>query len=99
MPFKPGSSGNAKGRPKGSANKISDKLRKTITAFLSDNFKKITEDFHQLPARDRAKLYCDLLQYGLPKMQAVSMELGFERLSDEDLSEIIHQLIQQQNER
>lgn len=95
MGFEKGLSGNPGGRPKGSPNKISNKLRKTITAFLSDNFKKITEDFHLLPPKDRAKLYCDLLQYGLPKMREMSMGLGLERLTDEELHEIFNQLIQQ----
>ena len=45
-----------------------------------------------------AKLFVDLLQYGLPKLQALSHELGFERLSDNELNEIITTLINKSNE-
>lgn len=98
MAFKKGISGNPTGRPPGTTNKVSNKLRGTITAFLSDNFKTIKEDFEDMPAKERARLYVDLLQYGLPKLQALTHELGFERLSDEELNEIIKTLIDKSNE-
>lgn len=98
MGYVTGQSGNPAGKPKGAKNKVSSNLRETITAFLSDNFSKIEQDFHAMPQKDRAKLYCDLLQYGLPKLQTMSMDLGFEKLSDDELGEIINQLINTQHE-
>ena len=98
MGYVKGQSGNIAGKPVGAKNKAGSNLRETITAFLSDNFKKIEQDFHALPAKDRARLYCDLLQYGLPKLQAMSLDLGFEKLSDQELSDIINQLIKNQHE-
>ena len=98
MKYVKGQSGNSSGRPNGAQNKVTSNLRATITAFLSDNFKKIEQDFHAMPQKDRAKLYCDLLQYGLPKLQTMSMDLGFEKLSDQELSDIINQLIKNQHE-
>lgn len=99
MAFKKGESGNPSGRPAGTNNKVSNKLRGTITAFLSDNFQKLKDDFGTMPAKDRAKLYCDLLQYGLPKLQAMSMDLSFDRLTEEELNEIIQTLINKSNEK
>lgn len=86
------------GRKKGSKNKVTNKLRASITAFLTDNFQTVKDDFTKMPARERAKLFVDLLQYGLPKLQALSHELGFERLSDDELNEIITTLINKSNE-
>ena len=95
MAFKKGISGNPGGRPRGKGNKVTDKLRATITAFLTDNFRTISEEFEGMQPKDKANLYLGLLQYGLPKMQQMSMDLGFEKLSDDELGEIISQLIKQ----
>lgn len=99
MAFKKGESGNKSGRPKGTKNKVTDKLRASITAFLSKNFDELTSGFDEMPLKEKAKLYCDLLQYILPKMQATSIDFGFEKLPESDLDEILNQLIKKQNEK
>lgn len=91
MPFKKGKSGNPKGKPKGTQNKATAQIRGMIESFLMDNFQTIVRDFNQLSPKDKAKLYCDLLQYGLPRLQAVS-EIPFERMTDDQLDEIISKL-------
>jgi hypothetical protein len=93
MAFEKGQSGNPDGRPKGSANKNSAELREMIQNFLTDNFSIVMDDFMALKPKDRVKLYCDLLQYGLPKLQASSIDLGFEKLPDDQLDAIVHRLI------
>lgn len=92
MPFEKGISGNPVGRPRGSANRINQQLRETITDFLECNFQKIMDDFEELGPKDRVKLYCDLLQYGLPKLQAVQIESEIERLPDDQLDLIIQKI-------
>jgi hypothetical protein len=90
MPFSKGQSGNKNGKPKGTKNKTGVKLREAISNFLSDNFPKVVDDFHSLTPKDRVKLYTDLLQFGLPKLQAVSLD--FDKMTDEQLNELIEQL-------
>lgn len=68
--FKPGN----KGREPGATNKTSMQLREMITDFLETNFEKVTTDFEQMKPKDRAKIYCDLLQYGLPRLQTVQLD-------------------------
>jgi len=94
MAFEKGVSGNPSGKPPGARNKTGLQLRETITNFLSENFPKVIEDFNSLKPRDRVKLYCDLLQYGLPKLQSVSLGFDLERLTDDQLDEVIEQLKQ-----
>lgn len=86
--FKVRQSGNPKVRPKG-AKKIGVDLWEMIFDFLTEQFPVIVEDFKKLKPRERARIYGDLLQYGLPKLQSVSLESQLEQLSDEQLSAII----------
>jgi hypothetical protein len=92
MAFEKGTSGNPEGRPKGSANKTSLQLRETISSFLENNFERVVKDFEVLSPKERVKVYCDLLQFGLPRLQAVQLETDFERLPEDQLDAIIESL-------
>lgn len=92
MAFEKGQSGNPGGRPKGSGNKVTSKLRETITAFLDENFQKVKQDFDKLKPGERIRMYIELLQFGVPKLQSVHMETDFDNLSDDQLDQIIEAL-------
>lgn len=92
MAFEKGKTGNPDGRPKGSLNKNTSKLREAISCFLTDNFDSIVNDFQELSPKDRVKFYCDLLNYNLPKVQSIQMETDFDRLSDSQLDTIMKEL-------
>jgi predicted component of type VI protein secretion system len=94
MSFVKGKSGNPTGRPVGSKSKPTTQLRATITSFLEEKFETIKDDFDTLPAKDRARLYTDLLQYGIPKLQAMTLETEFDTMTDEQLDQIIERLKQ-----
>lgn len=96
--FKKGTSGNPKGKPPGAVNKNTKELRETVSNFLLSNFEQVVKDFKQLPPKDRTRLYCDLLQYGLPRLQNVSMDLEFEQMTEQELDRIINELKQSANE-
>ena len=92
MALKKGNSGNPAGKPKGAKNKVTLQLRELISQFLEERFETIVTDFKKLEPKERVKFYCDLLQFGLPKLQSVSTEIDFEKLTDEQLDEIIERL-------
>lgn len=92
MAFEPGISGNPQGRPKGSKTKSTVLLRDAITNFLDEGFETVKNDFHSLKPRERVRLYCDLLQFGLPKLQSVELNTEFDRMTDAELIAIIEGL-------
>ena len=92
MPFKKGQSGNKAGKPKGAANKTTTDLRKWINQFIDNNREQIQKDWKALEPKDRLVMFEKLLKYSLPTLQATSMDLSFEKLTDEQLDEIINQL-------
>lgn len=80
------------GRPKGSVNKASGKLRQVISDFLDENFEKIKADFEGMEPKDRAKLFESLLPYALPRLQSVTTTTRYEDLSDDQLQELVDRL-------
>ena len=93
MTFIKGESGNPMGRPKGSLNRNTAHLRELISGFLNSNFETITVDFEALQPRDRIKYYCELLQFGLPKLQTTVMESRYDSLPEDQIDEIITGII------
>ncbi len=99
MAFEKGNSGNPSGRKPGAKNKVNMELRERITAFLNGNFDTVAEDFKNLSAKDKLKFYTDLLQYGVPKLQATSTEVDFDNMTEEQLDYIINQLLEKKHEQ
>lgn len=93
MAFEKGQSGNPGGRPKGSGNKVTTQLRETITGFLEDRFDQVKKDFSKLSPASRVRLYIELLQYSVPKLQSVQVETEFDRLPDDQLQELADKVI------
>lgn len=92
MPFEKGKSGNPNGRPKGSANRVSEEIRNKVIAFLDENFDLVQSDLKKLEPRERIKFYIDLLQYGLPKLKSIEITNDPDAITDEDLDIILEML-------
>ncbi len=78
MPFKKGKSGNPSGKPKGAVNKTTQPLRESITAFLENNWNKVQLEFDKLDAKEKLQFFEKLLQYSVPKMQAISHDMDID---------------------
>lgn len=72
--LKKGQTNNPDGRPKGSPNKVTKKLRERISDFLEENWEKIEKDFDQLEPKERVSLFEKLLQYTVPKLQSTELK-------------------------
>ena len=69
-----GSTGNPKGRPKGSPNKTTTEMRDMITKFVGDNLEKIQEDFDKLDPAKRIEMLDKMMKYVLPNRVAVELD-------------------------
>ncbi|HNJ25064.1 MAG TPA: hypothetical protein PLC62_00755 [Chitinophagaceae bacterium] len=97
MPFEKGISGNMAGRPKGTPNKATNDLRKWITSFIEENREQIKADWKTLEPKDRLMMFEKLLKFALPTLQAQSLDIGFERLPDEQLNELFERVVNSHN--
>jgi len=73
MAFTRGKSGNPQGRPSGTINRASQDLREHISNLLEDRYEQLLADLDMLEPKDRVKVYVDLLQYSIPKLQSTPM--------------------------
>jgi hypothetical protein len=78
-------------RPKGALNKTARDLRQMISNFLMENFEEVQKSFKEIPPKEKIKVYCNLLAFAVPKLRP-SDELMLERLSDEELNELLEKL-------
>jgi len=87
--FKKGESGKPTGRPTGMPNKVNQEIRERINSFLDENFDTIKSDIQQLESKDRIKFFIDLLQFGLPKLKNIEMDVqNMPNLQIETLNEL-----------
>ena len=71
------------GRQAGTPNKITGSLKGFVTDLLNDNREQIKEDIKALRPKERIAAYLSMMQYVLPKQQAVSADVDFTDLSKE----------------
>lgn len=79
MAFKKGQSGNPNGRPRGAKNKATNELRAWVEKFIADNLDTIESDIKGLEPNERVKFFLALMNYTLPKQQAVKADITDER--------------------
>ena len=90
MPFEKGQSGNPTGRKKGKPNKTTEEVRGLVQSFIEQNIETLQADFDQLEPKDRLTFIERLLKHVLPNPLH-----ELERLSDEQLDELIARLKEQ----
>ena len=70
-----GHTNNPNGRPKGIPNKVTQNMREWIAALIDNNREQIEEDLKALEPKERVQMFERLMQYVVPKQQAVSADL------------------------
>ena len=87
-----GKTNNPNGRPKGTPNKITQDMRQWLSTVIDKNRRQIERDLKALEPKERLQMLEKLMQYVIPKQQAVSAEVDFSTLTDDQLNTIVNQL-------
>lgn len=94
MAQKKGHTGNPKGRPKGTPNKLTSTVREWIAELIDSNRDQVEKDLKALKPIERVQMIERLMQYVVPKRQAVSAAIDFSQLTDSQLDEVVNRLTQ-----
>ena len=66
----------AGGRAAGTPNKVTADLRSAIKKIIEDNIEQVSQDIAKLSPKDRVAVLEKLMQYVIPKIQAVEFDAG-----------------------
>ena len=67
-------------------------MRGWLTAIIDKNRKQMEKDLKKLEPKDRLQILEKLMQYVVPKQQAVSAEIDLNKLTDEQLDAVVSEL-------
>lgn len=82
MPQPKGKTGNPNGRPKGSINKSTQKIRLAYAELLETNLEKIQKDLDSIDKPEvRLKLLIDMSKFVVPALSSVSIDASEEAKS------------------
>lgn len=84
--------GRMGGRQKGTPNKVTASVKDWVAGVIDKNRRQMERDIKALEPKDRLLMLEKLMQYVIPKQQAVSAEVDFSRLSDEQLNTLVDEL-------
>ncbi len=90
MPFQKGHKKTG-GRKPNTPNRVKKDLRARISMFLEDNFDEAVDAWKSIQEpKEKIKLYVDLMKFGVPTLQAVSLDatISKEDSVENDLKEL-----------
>lgn len=93
-----GKTNNPNGRPKGKPNKVTGEVREWIKAIIDKQRPQLEKDLKALEPAERWRIVEKLMQYVVPKMQAIEANIDFNRLTDEQIDKLAGELLEKAGE-
>lgn len=84
--------GRIGGRQKGTPNKVTASVKDWLAHVIDKNRRQMERDIKALEPKDRLQMLEKLMQYVVPKQQAVNANVDFGKLSDEQLNALVDEL-------
>lgn len=84
--------GRMGGRQKGTPNKTTAKVKNWLARMIEKNRKQMEEDLQELDPKERLQILEKFMAYVVPKQQAVSATIDYNKLTDEQLDIVIAEL-------
>lgn len=80
------------GRKKGAPNKVTTTQREWLARLIDNNRERIEQDINLLEPKDRLLILERLMQYSIPKLQAVQTRVELNTLTDEQIDNMITEI-------
>lgn len=80
------------GRQKGTPNKSNATIKEFVQSIIDTNRQQVMRDIAELEAKDRVNAILKLLDYFLPKQTASSNRVDLDRLTDEQVNQVIESI-------
>lgn len=81
--------GRMGGRAKGTPNKRNSTLKAWLAELIDGNREQVEADLKALKPLARLQMLEKMLSYVLPKMQSVSASVNFDKLTNEQLDQVV----------
>lgn len=81
--------GRLGGRAKGTPNRVTATVKEWLSELIDNNRQRIENDIELLEPKDRLQIMERLMQYVIPKQQAVKADVDLNKLSDEEIDNLI----------
>jgi len=92
MGLKKGQTNNPAGRRAGVPNRITGSVKTWLSGLIDDNRMQIEKDLKKLEPKDRLLILERLMQYTVPKQQAVTAQIDLNQLTETQLDIIISEI-------
>ena len=93
-----GRTNNMQGRPKGSVNKLGVSTKDWILSIIDNNRDQLEKDLKSLEPKERWQIAERLLQYIVPRQQAIQATVELDALTDEGIQRITTELLNSIND-
>lgn len=80
------------GRQKGTPNKVTASVKGWLSCLIDKNRKQIERDLKAVEPMERLQMIEKLMQYVVPKQQAIKAAVSFDNMTDEELKALVGEL-------